>query len=520
MKKLLFLGLIIIFSLALIQAVYAQDESSVEAADNAVEEGVTAEDLGFSEPTVLPTSKFSYFFKNLGRIVKSTFTFNPVKKAELQLQYANERLYEAKKVAELQPDDVKAQAVVEKSLDKFQQLAEKVNTKIEKFKEKGQVERVEQLLDKVTDSQFKQQKMMDTIHEKIIQSPEENKEKLRAIKEKSLENFGNLLEKVEDKDKIRERFEKIIGKEEDKLKHLKDLEIMERLGDEFSDENFKEGLIEAKEDVREGLIDYLNEQPGLREEERFELKLNELSTNEAYKLRVINFVGEELKERAVDERTLNNFENRLEEVQDERIDYLKGRLEMSESEQDMKKMLEPLELGQANSIEVLERVREQVQNPRAKEALFNAQEKQIEHLEIRMEKIENPERMEQIRNIIETNPMIKESFIEARPMIMNQMQEKIELRKEQRTENIQIKEDFPAGVQNRVETRQEIKVDSSAGLQQGAGTQQQVRQEAKEGVQERVEVRQEIRTESREGQENTAEIDREGSSNSRDDSQE
>jgi len=66
--------------------VYAQTE------DASVEE-VTTEDLGISDPGLLPTNPF-YFLKEWGRGVRQLFAFNPIKKAELELRFTNEKAAE------------------------------------------------------------------------------------------------------------------------------------------------------------------------------------------------------------------------------------------------------------------------------------------------------------------------------------------------------------------------------------------------------------------------------------------
>jgi hypothetical protein len=67
-----------------------------------LDENIEAQDLGVKEPRILPGSPF-YFLKDFGRGIRSFFTFNPVKKAELRLRFANEKLIEAKKLAVRRP---------------------------------------------------------------------------------------------------------------------------------------------------------------------------------------------------------------------------------------------------------------------------------------------------------------------------------------------------------------------------------------------------------------------------------
>jgi len=61
-----------------------------------LDENIKPEDLGVGDPNILPDSPL-YAFKNIGRGFQSFFTRDPVKKAELKLKFANEKIIEAKK---------------------------------------------------------------------------------------------------------------------------------------------------------------------------------------------------------------------------------------------------------------------------------------------------------------------------------------------------------------------------------------------------------------------------------------
>ena len=68
----------------------AQEDIPVKISEAvAMDENITAADLGIAEPMLLPTSPY-YPVKNIWRGVRTFFTFNPVKKAELKFQFANE----------------------------------------------------------------------------------------------------------------------------------------------------------------------------------------------------------------------------------------------------------------------------------------------------------------------------------------------------------------------------------------------------------------------------------------------
>jgi hypothetical protein len=60
------------------------------------DEEISPEELEVKEPIILPDNPL-YIVKDAWRGIKKAVTFNPVKKAELELQYANEKIIETKK---------------------------------------------------------------------------------------------------------------------------------------------------------------------------------------------------------------------------------------------------------------------------------------------------------------------------------------------------------------------------------------------------------------------------------------
>ncbi|OGY89531.1 MAG: hypothetical protein A2927_00830 [Candidatus Komeilibacteria bacterium RIFCSPLOWO2_01_FULL_45_10] len=428
MKKILFFSILALI-LAMSAVAYAQDEPVNSDTAVAPAEEIIAADLGEAEPTVLPTNTFGYFFKNLGQTIKATLTFDPAKKAELMLKFANERLLEAQKLAEQNPSDEKVQAMIAKAQEKYQKLMEKAQTRVEKLKEKND-SRAEQLLDKLADRQLKHQQLMENLEEKMPNLTEEQKQKLEQLREQALERYSQFVEKVEQhKEKVRERLEKVIDNNNEQM-NLRRLKIMEQLGDKLENENLKEGLIEAKEAMREKVINQLKEQATPEKIEEFKVSLENLGgEGEGYGLRVLNFLDERLDQRAVLEKTLNQFGQKLEEVKNQKVNQLKARLETA-TDQLRTELLKPLQSGEIHSVEVLEAVKAKLTNPRAIEALENAQEKQIEQFNRRIEKIEDPVRIEKLKEQVEERPAIKRNIQKVVPQIMNKIENRLEIRKE------------------------------------------------------------------------------------------
>ena len=225
---------------------------------------ITAEDLEISDPLILPNNPL-YIFKDLWRGLRATFTFNEVKKAELRLEYANKRLFEANKLAEKDGKET----IVARAMEKYQKEITKIEAQVERFKDKaGDSPEIDKFLDKFTDKSLKQQKLMDNLENNLSDKPEVLA-RIREIKENSLERFGVVMEELEEKHKIQERIENNLEEygEDAKYKNFKDLEVLIRLEDKVSEEA-KEAIQQAQENALKRLHNNL-ELMAPEDQERF-----------------------------------------------------------------------------------------------------------------------------------------------------------------------------------------------------------------------------------------------------------
>jgi hypothetical protein len=76
-----------------------------------------------ANPVLLPNSPF-YFLKDIGRAIQTFFVFDPEKKAELQLEFANQKLVETKKLVEADPTNTNA---INKSLEGYAKATNELN---------------------------------------------------------------------------------------------------------------------------------------------------------------------------------------------------------------------------------------------------------------------------------------------------------------------------------------------------------------------------------------------------------
>lgn len=88
--------------------------------------------LGKEDVGLLPTSPF-YFLKEWKRGIVKFFTFDPVKKAELELRYNDEKLVEALKVAEVTKDSPQREQALRKAFDNYVKSHERSRSFIEKI---------------------------------------------------------------------------------------------------------------------------------------------------------------------------------------------------------------------------------------------------------------------------------------------------------------------------------------------------------------------------------------------------
>ncbi|MDP2663892.1 MAG: DUF5667 domain-containing protein [bacterium] len=254
----------------------------------ALDEDISAEDLGVEEQTLLPDSPF-YFFKELGRGVQSFFAFSPVKKAELKEKFSNEKLIEVRQMVEQN----KTRERIEKAIQNYQTEMEGVARATEKIRERAEEsEEVGKFLDKFIQQQ--------TLHQRVLQKlegqvPEQAFEKIQAARESHLERFAEVMTKLEDKANLQERLEKNLKEiEGSEFRDFKNLEILKELEKKVPEEA-KEAVRNARENtltrLREGL-----EQMTPQIQERFNEYIENVGGQKGIQMEIIEELKEKLKE--------------------------------------------------------------------------------------------------------------------------------------------------------------------------------------------------------------------------------
>lgn len=197
-----FVSLLVIASSTTVLQVNAQEATGTQSVD-----------LGVENPGILPTSPF-YFFKEWKRGVNKFFTFNPVKKAELELDEINQRAAEIKKMEEIAPQNIEA---INKASSNYQKNAEQLKNRLEDLKETSQNPNVDKLLDKLIDRSLKHQELFDGLEKKFEarqeiseQEKTELKENFEANRERINEALLKIPEKFENADGFNKRLENAI----------------------------------------------------------------------------------------------------------------------------------------------------------------------------------------------------------------------------------------------------------------------------------------------------------------------
>lgn len=231
----------------------------------AEETTVTAGDLNVSEQTLLPDSPF-YFLKDIVRQFQSTFTMDPIKKAELSLKFANEKLIEAQKLSQLNPEkkDVIEKTIV--SYGKDMDNLKKYSSSLKQDNPKNN-----NLLGQLTESNLNSQRLLEDLSKNQVS------QSIAATKEKALETLTNSSLEVASPEKVRERLTEAL--QNGKIKALTEdkVKVMNRI-ESVSPEAVKKELITAQNDL-------LNQ------------KINSPNTSEAEKAK-LNQLMEQLKERS------------------------------------------------------------------------------------------------------------------------------------------------------------------------------------------------------------------------------
>jgi len=303
------LALIVFFAAGTILA--QEKDSTVDVTQELeLDENVQAEDLGITEPTLLPDSPF-YFLKNWSRKIQSFLTFDPVKKAELKLKFANEKLIESKKLAEKE----KKSEIIEKGLKNYQKEIEEMKTAVERIKKKTTKSiKIDSFLDKFTQQQMLHQRILQKLETQV---PSQAIEKIAKTREKHLESFAEVMTKLEENnEQLKERLEKNLQKVKgSEFKDLKNLEILKKLEEKVPAET-KEVIQKVRANTLKNLKETFEEMP-VQKQKKFQEYIEKVSGEKEKQMEIIDNLKQELKEiPAIKEILLESRHKVLEQIRE------------------------------------------------------------------------------------------------------------------------------------------------------------------------------------------------------------
>ncbi|MBT3538594.1 hypothetical protein HOF40_03465 [Candidatus Parcubacteria bacterium] len=253
--RFLFLGLIFALCFSFGTAVMAQtDEVDSSVTETSTEADVldSEEVLVEEEITEVP-STFGLWWREVKERVITGLTFDPIQKAEKQLQHAKERMRIAELMSESEDESVQERA--EKMIEKAQKFMSQVEEKREKWTDKSD-EKVNRLREHLADFQLRREQVMDKIEDSI---PEDKQERIQELRQKGLEQGTRLLNAINNEnipEPVREHLQNVKDRieehaEEVKLFRDEKHDLLEKAKD--GDEDAKEALKQLNQDRKEDL---------------------------------------------------------------------------------------------------------------------------------------------------------------------------------------------------------------------------------------------------------------------------
>lgn len=219
----------------------------------AQDEAVDPESLGVGAPKILPGNPL-YFFKNLSRGVRSTVTFGAENKAELKLQFANEKIAEAQILSERGDNSraVEHLKSYEKDLARSKANADKEKFIVQSIKHQAVIDKIEK------------------------GASEEQIADINSVREKTIGHIAETVGGMEDKEAAKNALILATSDEGSAFKPLRNLEVLKaveekvpeqakeamRAAQENAVKRFKGEYDKASEEDKEALTEYVKSAGG------------------------------------------------------------------------------------------------------------------------------------------------------------------------------------------------------------------------------------------------------------------
>lgn len=421
---------ILVFALAVVvfpgitkaeEEVTASSLTATEASAEFEADEITAESLGIEEPKVLPGDRF-YWWDNFKDNAKLFFTFNAVKKVELNFKFANKKILQAKMLAEKAGEN--ADKYLEKALEVYDKKMTKIGEKLEDIPEDKKI-KFKNVLDRLNNSGLKHEQVLRNLKEKLpflvsAQDREEKIEKLETIRKQTIQRWYDV-----DKENIKDRLIKAAENNSigSKLKHLKNLASIEEFK-EILPEDAVEHIEEAGEKIREKLskkLETLKES----DKEKFDKYIHDIKLGDIKKYSLINDLDNEAVPKIMGDRIKVLKKSSLKEIERN----FKG-LNNVKKEEFLKRFEKD---GNTSKMEILERL--EIKAPvDIKERIRSVNDKQKELIKERIQRIDDPEMIKILTPKLESRPILLQELKERDNNLRNM--EQIQLKQKMRQTDI------------------------------------------------------------------------------------
>ncbi len=276
------------------EATVQQGETEEAPEEVKIDDEVTEKDLEVTAGGILPDNPL-YGLKRLTRRVREITTFNPVKKAEIELKHANQELVEAQKVIDEKGDDAGAVKDVAKAIKSFEKKVariEKKAGKLAKRKEAGDAG-VDALLENMLDKQIKQQKVLENIQRKVSNTAPANVaarviDSVQTAQDRAAGSAGSILGVEKDPERLAQHVDRVLSAQRgSSFKDLRNLEVLKRVGDHV-DEHARAGLERAQKNALKRFAGEVGQLSARDRKEKFEKYVSHVGGDETRHMEIFD----------------------------------------------------------------------------------------------------------------------------------------------------------------------------------------------------------------------------------------
>lgn len=258
LKKILSL---VLFSFLLVTPIFAQELTSVESTGDS--SNYELKGIKVDQITEAP-SALGLWWRGVKENVSLALTFDPVKKAEKNLKYAEERMQIAEKFSDLGENvknQIKNQEKIQQNIEKAQKFMKKVELKKEKWLGDKNQEKVNNLINNIASHQVRKEVIFDKLEEKLS-SNEDNQqngkidknkelelEKIIDLRDKGLKNSQRLINAINNKNISENVKEHLQGVKEKIKAHSMEIDNYKKVKEQLKSKA-KEGVKDISEDLK------------------------------------------------------------------------------------------------------------------------------------------------------------------------------------------------------------------------------------------------------------------------------